>query len=127
MDIAERLEQILGDEETFSQIQQMAAALGGGGQQGSPDTKKDKSGDIPPGLDPNLLGSLMGMLGGMPGGDGSDPGVELLRALKPFLSKRRRKRAAEAVKIIKLLEMIPLLQQSGMLGGLMGGSEDDDY
>ena len=35
---------------------------------------------------------------------------ELLEALKPHLSERRRKRADEAMQMIKLLDILPLLQ-----------------
>ncbi|MEG0542170.1 MAG: hypothetical protein RR528_07565, partial [Angelakisella sp.] len=54
-----------------------------------------------------------------------DPNVELLRALRPFLSKKRKKRVNEAVKLMKMKDMLPLLQQSGILSGFLGGDEDE--
>lgn len=129
MDIAERLEQILGDENALSQIQQMATALRG-------DSPTEGNGDQPTaegggGLNANMLGSLMGMLGGgnSPAGGtttgGGDSSVALIRSLKPFLSQKRKKRAGEAVKIMKMIELLPVLQKSGIFENLMGGSEDE--
>lgn len=116
MEMAERLAQILGDENAMSQIRQMAE-----------------------GMDPSTLGDLMGMLSGNGGTGGNgpasqsaipmgekDPNVELLQALRPFLSQKRKKKAKEAVKIMKMMEMLPLLQQSGLLKNLMGGDEEGD-
>ncbi len=40
---------------------------------------------------------------------------ELIRALKPLLSDKRRKRADEAMQMLKLFEMLPLLTE--MMGG----------
>ena len=42
---------------------------------------------------------------------------ELIKALKPLLSERRRKRADEAMQMLKLFEMLPLLTD------MMGGNE----
>lgn len=113
MEMAERISQLLSDENAMSQIQQLAQ-----------------------GLDMSSIGGLMGMLsgggesaggcgGGQPQCSQEDPNVELLRALRPFLSTKRRKRANEAVKIMKMLALLPMLQESGLLNNLMGGGEDE--
>ena len=39
-----------------------------------------------------------------------DPGCELLSALKPMLSPERRHKADEAIKIIQLISLLPLLK-----------------
>lgn len=124
--MAERLEQLLNDENTVSQIQQVLSSLREGGGLGEPQ-KPEQQGSTPQ-LNPAMMNGLLGMLpsltGGGSGGAG-DPNVELLRALRPFLSKKRKKRVNEAVKLMKVMDMLPMLQQSGMLSGLLGGDEDD--
>ena len=128
MEMSQRLEQILGDEAAMAQIRQLAQSLGGSGGEGG-------------GLDIGGLLSALGGGGGNAGSNGSsggvalppagpqpnqgDANVQLLRALKPFLSQKRRHRVGQAVRMMQMMEMLPLLQQSGMLSGLMGGDEDD--
>lgn len=47
----------------------------------------------------------------------------LLRALKPHLSEKSQKKADEAVRILQLLDLWPLLKESGLLSGLLGGDK----
>lgn len=44
-----------------------------------------------------------------------DHRAELIKALKPLLSEKRRKRADDAMQMLKLFEMLPLLTE--MMGG----------
>lgn len=48
-------------------------------------------------------------------GKKNDYRANLLIALKPLLSEKRQKRADEAIRIIRLLDMLPLLKESGLL------------
>lgn len=128
--MSERLEQLLNDDNTVSQIQQMLSSLrdSGGLTQQSENQgqsgQQESSPQLPPGMMNGLM-SMLPMLTGAASGGGGDQNVELLRALRPFLSKKRKKRVNEAVKLMKLMDMLPLLQQSGMLSGLLGGEEDE--
>lgn len=128
MEMAEQIAQILGDENAMNKIKQLADGLstndisGLAGMLGGAASGQQASGSEIGSLVPLMLSAVGGGGGGK---SGSDPNVELIRALKPFLSPKRKKRANQAVKIMKLLEMLPLLQQSGMLSNLMGGGDDD--
>lgn len=42
----------------------------------------------------------------------------LLNSLKPYLSDKRQNKVDEAIKMLKLVSMLPLLKESGILGGL---------
>ena len=44
-----------------------------------------------------------------------DSRVQLINALKPHLSEERQKRADTAMKILKLLDLLPLIKESGLL------------
>lgn len=55
------------------------------------------------------LGSIMGAM------NKTDSRTRLIEALKPLLSERRRKKADEAMQMMKLFELLP------MLTNLMGG------
>ena len=52
------------------------------------------------------IASVLGKLSSQP----RDPGCELLSALKPMLSPERRHKADEAIKMIQLLSLLPLLK-----------------
>ena len=49
-----------------------------------------------------------------------DRNILLLQALRPFLEPERQKRVDEAVKLLHLMRLAPLLQESGLLSGLLG-------
>ena len=53
-----------------------------------------------------------------------DPNVALLEALRPFFEEPRRKKVDNAIRMMKLMELLPVLQQSGLLSGLLGGEEN---
>ncbi len=52
------------------------------------------------------IASVLGKLSSQP----KDPGCELLSALKPMLSPERRHKADEAIKIMQILSLLPLLK-----------------
>ena len=52
------------------------------------------------------IASVLGKLSSQP----KDPGCELLSALKPMLSPERRHKADEAIKMIQLVSLLPLLK-----------------
>lgn len=52
------------------------------------------------------IASVLGRLSAQP----KDPGCELLTALKPMLSPERRHKADEAIKMIQLMSLLPLLK-----------------
>ncbi len=59
------------------------------------------------------ISSLMGMM------NKQDNRAELIRALKPLLSEKRRRRADDAIQMLKLFEILP------MMGQIMGGDKND--
>lgn len=93
------------------------------------------------------LGALSG-LGGLGGGNGGNPlggvtpemlnmvthiapllnkvnqeddSTRLLQALRPLLSEARRKKVDEAMKILQMMRLLPLLKESGIFSGLLSG------
>ncbi len=48
-----------------------------------------------------------------------DDRTALIKALKPLLSEQRQKRADEAIKILRLMQLLPLLRESGILNNLL--------
>ena len=52
------------------------------------------------------IASVLGKLSSQP----KDPGCELLTALKPMLSPERRRKADEAIKMMQIISLLPLLK-----------------
>lgn len=51
----------------------------------------------------------------------NDSSVELIRALKPYLSPQRAERAEKAIRFLKIAAVVPLLKQQGLLDLFAGG------
>ncbi len=50
-----------------------------------------------------------------------DDSTRLLRALRPLLGPARQKKLDEAVKILQMMRLLPLLKESGLFSGLLSG------
>lgn len=92
------------------------AALLGGAQQPKPQQPA-----TPPLIDPATLGTIVTVLSRM--NNGNDKNIELLRALKPHFSESRSSKVDDAIRIIQLLSLLPIIRESGLLSGLLGGEK----
>lgn len=109
MDINEILSSLTPDD--IAQLKNVASSLMGTDQN---ESKKEQSQQNI--FSPEMLGNL-GKIGSAMSGD--DQRTALLKALKPMLSEERQQKADEAIKIMKIIRLIPLLRESGLLGGLL--------
>lgn len=138
-DLSARLEQLLSDPQMLSQLGELAAGLGLGAGQGQP-----PAGDSPPpAASTPDLSALLGMLGGSGGAAGSgtpaggllsDPALlgriaqvisslsttdrdtQLLMALQPFCGEHRRKKVEEAAHLLRIIRLLPLLEEKPPAG-----------
>lgn len=111
-DLNEKLTRLLSDPEGMAKIQATLSALGGGDATPKPPPQPEH-----PLPDLSGIGRLMPLLSGI----GQDtPDTRLLYALRPYLHGQRAQRLDEAVHLLKLAHLLPLLQEQGILNG-MGG------
>ena len=61
----------------------------------------------------------LGALGALTGPD--DERCALIKSLKPMLSESRQKKADEALKLLKLASLVPLIKESGVLKNFLEG------
>ncbi len=73
-----------------------------------------------PGLNMNTLLLLQQALSAM---GGSDKNTSLLYALKPYFSEERAKKVDDAVRVLQLVRLLPLIKESGLFGFLGGGDK----
>ena len=110
-DLAEKLNAFLSSPDAMEKLQGVMAAFGV-----SPEAPPEK--EEPPPPPANDLGDLSGLLKLAPlisqlGQE--DQNTVLLNALRPYLHGEREKRLNDSMKMMKLLKLLPLLQQKGGL------------
>ncbi len=109
-DFAEKISSILSDEESMKQLGDLAAMLGlspdGNTQQESP--------KAPENLD---MSAITGLMQKMKGFQPDDDNTRFLLALRPLLGEEKQNKIDRAVKILRLLNLLPLISESGLLGG----------
>ena len=119
-DLNERLAAILGDPKSMERVRQMAESLLGDESPKAEQPNNDLSTlsslfsgseNMP---DPATLQKVMGIIGRL-NSKNDDCRTALLTALKPNLSEERRKKVDTAIKILKFIELLPLLKESGIL------------
>ncbi len=121
MDISEKLTEIMSDPEALKNLKQVADSLFSGGQEpATPEInspiKPAGADDLFGGLDPAAIMSVIGALKS----DSNDDRARLLFALKPYLSEKRRERVDGAVKMLKVISVLPILKEQGILKNLLG-------
>ena len=110
---ADAIENIINSmsQKDIEDLTAMASQLFSGGNSNS-DSKsapKPEHNDPADGIDFDTItkiASVLGKLSSQP----KDPGCELLAALKPMLSPERRHKADEAIKMMRLISLLPLLK-----------------
>lgn len=145
-DLAGKLNEILNSPEGMAQVQSLAQMLGQSQQEsGSPAPSSPSGANNGNGAS---LGALSSLLGGMNNnspattGGGAlpdantlqmitrltpmlsaarqeDDSTRLLHALRPLLGSERQKKLDEAIRLLQIMRMLPLLRQSGLLSSLL--------
>lgn len=114
-DLTEKISGILNDPESMKQVREMAESLFSQKTE-QVNQKNDLStllgGEGMP--DPQQLEMLLGLFSKLKS-SGDDNTSKLLLALKPHLSGDRRERVDTAIKILKILELLPLIKESGLI------------
>ena len=78
-----------------------------------PPPKKEESTDTSLPISPDQLSSIMQIMRAF-NSSSDDSRTRLLLALKPHLSEKRRERVDKAIKIMKLLAIMPMITESGI-------------
>lgn len=115
-DLADKLSGILNDPESMERVKAMAESLFSGKDEGATEERNpiksilagDNGGDMP---DVAAIMRVVNLLKNQ----GNDNRSGLLMALKPHLSEERRGRVDKAVKILRLVSLMPLLKEQGIL------------
>ncbi len=105
-DFSSKLNEILNDPQSMEKVRRMAENLLG----------DDSPEETPPAdtLDPAQLNTALSLLAKFNAG-GNDPRSNLLNALRPHLSESRQAKVDTALKLLRLIDLLPYLKESGLL------------
>ncbi len=110
----DNISEMLGSmsEEDMRSLREAAQAMfGASADTDKAQTKSAEPDEAPPfpGIDPAMLLRLSSLMASM---NKKDNRSDLIAALKPHLSPDRRKKADEAMQLLKLLDILPLIQSA---------------
>lgn len=108
-DLAEKINSVLSDPESLKQLGEIAQMLGF-----SPENMP--SGDEPQQPAPDV-GALMELAGKLKNASAEDDNIRFLNALRPLLSEEKQPRLDKAVRLLKIINLLPIIRDSGILGG----------
>ncbi|WOC32218.1 MULTISPECIES: hypothetical protein [Caproicibacterium] len=133
-DLTQKLSAMLNDPATMAQVQSIMGALG----------QNTAAPETPPAPQPqptaakpveNPLSTLTGLAGSglnaetlglvtrlapmLASVKQEDDSTRLLHALRPLLGETRQKKLDEAVRLLQMIRVLPMLRQSGLLGKLL--------
>ena len=120
-DFSEKLAGILNDPESMEKVRRMAENLLGDGDNNPPPPPQPAAsstdlfsllGDGMP--DAETLRKVMGIMTKLKS-RGNDTRSALLTALRPHLSEPRQEKLDTAIKILRIIDLIPYLKDSGLL------------
>lgn len=122
-DITDKLAAILDDPASMETIKAMAGNLLGGqgveqaaasaSRNAQNESKNDGLNEMLSAVSPEQMGSMLRVLKAF-NSTASDDRTKLLLALRPHLSPPRRERLDKAVKLMKLVTVMPALSESGL-------------
>lgn len=107
-DIASKITEMLQNPDSVEQIKAMADSLFKSSEQEAPKA------EAPSGLGDIDIGSMM-KVASLLKNSACDNRSNLLLALKPHLSEERQPRVDKAIKILKLVSLIPVFREQGIL------------
>ncbi len=106
-DISEKITDLINSENGIEKIRQLAGGVLNGNTDGTQENP----------LENVDLTKIMGVIGAL-NSKRADSRSALLIALKPHLSERRQKKVDSAIKILRLIDVLPLITESGLLNDI---------
>ncbi|MBR3844842.1 MAG: hypothetical protein IKM39_04975 [Clostridia bacterium] len=110
-DLSSMLSGILNSPEGMEQLKNMAGALFG--EQKSTQESTPFIGEGLPNVSPGEIAGIMKMMSLLKS-DQTDQRAKLLLSIRPHLSEHRQKRVDDAVKILRLIQILPAVKEAGI-------------
>ncbi|MBR4282888.1 MAG: hypothetical protein IKT35_04150 [Clostridia bacterium] len=115
-DIQNMLSGILNNPQEMEKLKNMANSLFGGEGVSPAVSPPPQSTSFLGDVSPDEIAGIMKIVGALKN-NVSDKRVNLLVSLKPHLSEKRQKRVDDAIKILRLISLLPILKDMNIFGG----------
>ena len=99
-------------EDDIGKLKGLANDLFGNNSEPEPQENRNKETEFS--LDPNVLSRVAKIMSTLNRANENDDRTQFLSSLKPLLSEKRQKKADEAMKMMHLFDVLPLLKESGI-------------
>ncbi len=123
-DLSSQINSILSDPDMMEQIKSLSGLFGQPANQKN-SGPENKIPDIspPPSAPPQLdipgadgIGTVMKIMPLLNELKKDDETIKLLYAIKPFLSPHRQEKLEEAIRLLRIMRLIPILKSNGLFG-----------
>ena len=110
-DLTSMLSGLLNSPQGMEQLKNMAGALMGN-QTAEPSAEAPKESGIP-NISPGEIAGIMKMMNLLKQ-ENNDTRANLLLSIRPHLSEHRQKRVDDAVKLLRLIQILPMVKELGL-------------
>lgn len=123
-DLSSKISEILSDPQALEQIKGLGEMLGMNNTSNTPIHKEESNksdsvlSSLSSGFSPQMLSMMTRLAPLLSDMNKEDDTTRLLFALRPFLSDERKKKLDEASKILKIMKLLPLVKDVGILDSL---------
>ncbi|MBQ2972333.1 MAG: hypothetical protein IJE16_07270 [Ruminococcus sp.] len=123
-DLSSKISEILSDPQALEQIKGLGEILGMNNTSNTPIHKEESNksdsvlSSLSSGFSPQMLSMMTKLAPLLSDMNKEDDTTRLLFALRPFLSDERKKKLDEASKILKIMKLLPLVKDVGILDSL---------
>lgn len=115
-DLADKIGEFLKDPDALEQIMGLGSMLGIGPDANKSESNEKDSGQTDnPDFPDDIMGTILKLMPILTSMNKEDNNTRLLNALRPFLKEEKRKKIDEAIKIMQILKILPLLKNQGIL------------
>lgn len=121
-DISEKISALLNSSDGMERLKSSVMSILGDDNEkapNKPEEQKEEGFSIPENL-LNNIGNMQGIMriANILGNQQRDSRIDLLRALKPHLSKERATRVDRAISLLRIASILPVLREEGLLDSL---------
>ena len=111
-DLSAKITDLLNDPQGLEKVKSLASGLLNNTQ--SKTEQEETSVSALP-FDPTQMSSMISVMNALKNNNQKDENTALLISLKPHLSAQRRKKVDTAIAIMRIVKVLPLLKESGLM------------
>ena len=114
-DLADKIGDFLKDPNALEQIMELGSMLGIGSDETKGESDKKGSDQADTSAFPDdIMGTILKLMPILMSMNKEDENTRLLNALRPFLKEEKRKKVDEAIKMMQMFKLLPLLKSQGI-------------